>query len=442
MSAFENRSWDSLPDAISSSVKTLNHALNGDAQWQAFIRTDAISEPVVIGIRSSVIDQAVLVTVGPGSSTVVSCGSSSRGDFVLVAEPSHWEQFFSAHPRAPYTSFVGIQTALLMDIKLHSTNTNQGGAEIRGDRTKYAQFAHLTTHLLEMIRRGIHGPLSQETQTVIDEDHITGKYVYINTPVWGKSKVFYEFSGEGPQEIMFLHTAGSDSRQYHAVMNDPTMRRKCRMIAFDLPAHGRSFPGENHIPGNYTNTEDAYVGAVREMVKVLKLNKPIICGASMAGQVCIAVAIRAEEVGAGGTIPLQACDYLAMERQFDDKSPFINQSLFNPNWIYGVMAPNTPLANKKLIWHLYSGQAYGIFHGDLDFYLGGFDARSRLSQIDVKKCPIYFLTGEFDWGTTPDMSHATAVKIKGAEFKRMHGLGHFPATENPSIFVTSHFHPQ
>lgn len=109
MSAFENRSWDSLPDAISSSVKTLNHALNDDAQWQAFIRTDAISEPVIFGIRSSAIDDAVLVTVGPGSSTVVSCGSSSRCDFVLVAEPSHWEEFFSAHPRAPYTSFVGIQ---------------------------------------------------------------------------------------------------------------------------------------------------------------------------------------------------------------------------------------------------------------------------------------------------------------------------------------------
>lgn len=40
----------------------------------------------------------------------------------------------------------------------------------------------------------------------------------------------------------------------------------------------------------------------------------------MAGQVCIVVAIRAEEVGAGGTIPLQGCDYLAMQRQFNDKS--------------------------------------------------------------------------------------------------------------------------
>lgn len=54
-----------------------------------------------------------------------------------------------------------------------------------------------------------------------------------------------------------------------------------------------------------TQTEDSYIGAIAAMVKALKLNKPIICGATMAGQVCLAVTIRADEVGAGGTIPLQ-----------------------------------------------------------------------------------------------------------------------------------------
>lgn len=83
----------------------------------------------------------------------------------------------------------------------------------------------------------------------------------------------------------------------------------------------------------------------------------------------------------------------------------------------------------------YSGQAYGIFHGDLDFYFGGFDARDRVHKIDVKKCPIFFLTGAFDWSTTPDMSKATTDKIKGANFKAMDNLGHFPATENPALFV-------
>lgn len=29
-------------------------------------------------------------------------------------------------------------------------------------------------------------------------------------------------------------------------------------------------------------------------------------------------------------------EYLDMERQWHDRSPYVNQSLFNPEWIYGV----------------------------------------------------------------------------------------------------------
>jgi pimeloyl-ACP methyl ester carboxylesterase len=123
--------------------------------------------------------------------------------------------------------------------------------------------------------------------------------------VWGRCKVFYEYSGEGKQPIVFLHTAGSDSRQYHGVMNDARMRKKCIMYAFDLPGHGRSFPSKNYAPGAHTNTEDSYVGMITAFVKALGLRRPIICGASMAGQVCLAVAIRHREVGAAGVIPLQ-----------------------------------------------------------------------------------------------------------------------------------------
>lgn len=54
---------------------------------------------------------------------------------------------------------------------------------------------------------------------------------------------------------------------------------------------------------------------------------------------------------------------------------------------------------------------------------------TALARFDCKQCPVYFLTGEYDWSTTPAMSEATAKKIKGANFKSMEGLGHFPATE-------------
>jgi len=35
-----------------------------------------------------------------------------------------------------------------------------------------------------------------------------------------------------------------------------------------------------------------------------------------------------------------------------------------------MMSPTAPLVNRQLVWHLYSAQAYGIFHGDLDMYFG------------------------------------------------------------------------
>jgi len=306
---------------------------------------------------------------------------------------------------------------------------------VLGDQTAFAHWTHVWRRVLELAHDAQCGPMQEDEQADEERDFLTGKYVFLNAPEWGRSKVFYEYAGEGKQQIVFLHTAGSDSRQYHGVMNHPLMRKKCTMYAFDLPGHGRSFPSKNYLPGAHTNTEDSYVGIIAAFVKELGLRRPIICGASMAGQVCLAVAIRHKEVGAGGTIPMQGSEYLNMERQWHDRSPYVNQSLFNPEWVYGMMSPTAPLANKQLIWHLYSAQAYGIFHGDLDFYFGGWDGRSRVASIDTQNCPVFMLTGEYDWSNTPEMSQKTADKIRGARHKAMPGLGHFPATENPAKFV-------
>lgn len=182
----------------------------------------------------------------------------------------------------------------------------QEGVEVHGNELLSAQFHHLARRALELLRDGLHGPMKEDEEPEQAEDHITGRYIFIDPPLWGRSKVVVETSGDGPQSIVFCHTAGSDSRQYHGVMNDKRAMKALTMFAFDLPGHGRSFPGKNHVPGNHTNNEDAYVGSIQEVIKVLGLKNPIVCGASMAGQVCLAVAARAAEVGAAGTIPLQA----------------------------------------------------------------------------------------------------------------------------------------
>lgn len=86
-----------------------------------------------------------------------------------------------------------------------------------------------------------------------------------------------------------------------------------------------------------------------------------------------------------------------MDRMTWDKHPLVNQSLLVPEFTYGMMSPSAPTRNKDLVWHTYSGQAFGQYAGDLDFYFGGFDYRNKLQNIDTNKIPVAMMTGAYDW---------------------------------------------
>ena len=62
-----------------------------------------------MGVQSAGGNDAVLVSIAPQGKTDVSTGSGEKADFVLSANPEQWEKFFAANPKAPYTSFVGLQ---------------------------------------------------------------------------------------------------------------------------------------------------------------------------------------------------------------------------------------------------------------------------------------------------------------------------------------------
>ena len=69
---------------------------------------------------------------------------------------------------------------------------------------------------------------------------ITGRYAHIELD--GRAhRLYYEEAGSGIP-LLCLHTAGSDGRQYRAVLNDATILKHYRVIAFDMPWHGKSSP--------------------------------------------------------------------------------------------------------------------------------------------------------------------------------------------------------
>lgn len=93
---------------MSKSVSSLQKTLGHDKQWQAFIDTKAIFEPITIGV-ASVGGEAIVVSISPGAKTSVSSGDVFSADFTLVAHGEQWEKFFQADPKAPFQSFVGLQ---------------------------------------------------------------------------------------------------------------------------------------------------------------------------------------------------------------------------------------------------------------------------------------------------------------------------------------------
>ncbi len=63
------------------------------------------------------------------------------------------------------------------------------------------------------------------------------------------------------------------------------------------------------------------------------------------------------------------------------------------------------------------------------------DIRDKLDQIDVKRCPLFLLTGEYDYSCTAEAALDIANRT-GAPATIMKGLGHFPMSEDSEKFVS------
>jgi len=94
-----------------------------------------------------------------------------------------------------------------------------------------------------------------------------------------------------------------------------------------------------------------------------------------------------------------------------------------------------PSERWETIWHYMQGGP-GVFKGDLHFYTQDGDVRGRLSAIDTQACPLYLLTGEYDYSCSPADSRELAARIKGAKLTVMERLGHFPMSEDPPLFLS------
>ena len=257
---------------------------------------------------------------------------------------------------------------------------------------------------------------------------------YISMVVAGDTmRIYVEEAGSGIP-LVCLHTAGSDSRQFRHLMTDPSITDHYRVLAFDMPWHGKSNPPIGWREIEYKLTTGLYKETGVAFCQAMELNQPAIMGCSMGGRIVLHLALEYPD-DYRAVIALEGADRL--KPYYDTEwlhRPDVNGGEVAAGFVSGQIAPQSPSEYRwETLWAYMQGGP-GVFKGDLYFYWvdGHFDDRSV--QIDTTRCPVYLLSGEYDSSCTPERTRDTAERIQGSKAIVMKGMGHFPMSENPALY--------
>lgn len=269
-----------------------------------------------------------------------------------------------------------------------------------------------------------------------DIEPIEGQYVHVDVD-GVDHRVYYEANGPPDgQPLLLQHTAGCNNQEWRHVLTDPEITDDYRVIAYDLPYHGKSVPphGESWWAEDYTLTAEQFTATIVGIADALELERPIYMGSSMGGNVTLELgdwyperfrALIGLETGARS--PGFYIDWL--------DHAHVNTTEVNAYACWGLMAPQSPEPARRETMYLYEQGATGVFKGDLYYYSVDHDYRNKLDAVDAEECPLYVVNGEYDYLTDPEMGRAVADGVgDGAVAVEMADIGHFPMSEHPALF--------
>ena len=168
-----------------------------------FARLDALAGDPELARNSPHLDVTVAFDL-PGGALVFRCAEGgvraldgAAADIRIAASEDAWWRLL-ADPQPPrHTSFTALQIA-------------NPDFDVSGDPALIAQARAALDRLVE----GLSEP-SVATATAYETDlgQITGRYAMVDVAGM-PHRYYYEIAGTGELPVVFLHTAGADSRQY------------------------------------------------------------------------------------------------------------------------------------------------------------------------------------------------------------------------------------
>jgi pimeloyl-ACP methyl ester carboxylesterase len=376
------------------------------------------------------VGQAVwLIAIFEGRIVSVTSGPfvMPSSSFALRAAEAEWEKFWSCRPPPGSHDLMAL-------IKRHVLRVD-GNLQIFMANLRYFKeaLAKLRATGAQTAPARAQAALPGSGGVSVAFEPIIGRYMHLD--LLGRAhRIYLEQAGEGTP-LLCLHTAGSDGRQYRALMNDARITSRHRVIVFDMPWHGKSSPPSGWHDEEYQLTSAQYTTMILEIMTALELDRPILIGCSIGGRIALHLALEHPEAFRA-IIGLQAGAHV--DPYYDLNflhRPDVHGGEVCAAVVSGLVGPDAPDDGRwETLWHYMQGGP-GVFKGDLHFYKLDGDIRGRVAQIDTSRCPLFLLSGEYDYSCTPEETLGVANSIPGCEVTIIKGLGHFPMSENPAEFL-------
>ena len=354
-------------------------------------------------------------------------GVPERGDiFTFVGAEELWQALFMSTP----PRFANDLAPLML-----------AGIRMSGDELAFTQYYAAIMRAVEIIR----GVNSDQVQTITNlknsgtHDAPIGRY--INLDVEGDvHRIYYEEAGQGIP-MLLQHTAGSHGTQWRHLFERADITNKFRLIAYDLPFHGKSVPPTSRKW--WCEEYQLRTGFLQSipigLAKALDLDRPVFMGCSVGG--ALAIDLAADHPGFFRAVI--AVEGALLMDDGDGLDSYAHRSFFHPQvsnvfkgrLMHGLTSPTAPEAYRQETIQTYMAGWPPAFIGDLNYYVNEFDARDKADTIDTELTAVHIMNGEYDFSGTWEKGEEAHKAIVGSTWTKMDNMGHFPMSEDPDRFI-------
>jgi pimeloyl-ACP methyl ester carboxylesterase len=375
------------------------------------------------GLRFTIGDRAVVMRLIGGAPTPGDFDPASAGMIGLTGPEPAWEGLLAAKP-----------PRFCNDISLLIAG---GQIALEADPVFFAQYYPAVMRAVELLRPA--GPAAdlpiEPAGQAAPFDSPVGRYVHLDLE--GQDhRVYFEEAGAGIP-VLLQHTAGCHGSQWRHLLECSAITDHFRLIAYDLPFHGKSLPpvGPKWWAQDYRLTGAFLRSVPVALARTLGLDRPVFMGCSVGGMLALDLA-RHHPALFRAVISLEGG--LKIEQDMQALSALWHPQVGNEykaRLMNALMSPTSPEAYRKETSQVYASGWPPSFLGDLFYYMVDYDLRQEAGRIDTRQVAVHILSGEYDASGTMEHGQAAHAAIAGSTWTAMSDVGHFPMSENPQAFI-------